>query len=107
MERKIIRLTESDLQNIVNNSVRKYLKEAYQNNQNYTHFAVNRETLKIVNGWTYSDIDPSELRQFKNDYFIVDLVDYGLDPKQYKILTRKTLIRQGIDPDDNNNWANS
>lgn len=82
-------------------------EESFQNNQNYSHFAVNKATNKIVNGWDYSDYDPSELRQFKNDYFTVDLVDNDLDPKQYKIVTGKYLIRQGIDPNDNNNWANS
>jgi hypothetical protein len=82
-------------------------EESFQNNQNYSHFAVNKATNKIVNGWDYSDYDPNELRQFKNDYFTVDLVDNDLDPKQYKIVTGKYLLRQGIDPNDNNNWANS
>lgn len=117
MSKKIIRLTESDLHRIIENSVKKYInekgmeegcnEESFQNNQNYSHFAVNKATNKIVNGWDYSDYDPSELRQFKNDYFTVDLVDNDLDPKQYKIVTGKYLIRQGIDPNDNNNWANS
>ena len=81
--------------------------EQFQNNQGYSHFAVNKTTGKIVNGWDYADYDPSELRQFKKDYFINDLIDYELDPKQYKIVTSKFLLRQGIDPNDNNNWANS
>ena len=81
--------------------------ESFQNNQNYSHFAVNKATNKIVNGWDYSEYDPSELRQFKKDYFDVDMVDYGFNPRDYKIVTGKYLLRQGIDPDDNNNWANS
>lgn len=76
-------------------------------NQNYTHFAVNKETGKIVNGWDYSDVESWELKQFKRDYFIVDLIDYDLDPKQYKILTTKSLQRQGIDPFNSDNWANA
>ena len=82
-------------------------EESFQNNQGYSHFAVNKTTNKIVNGWDYADYDPNELRQFKNDYFTRDLIDYDLDPKQYKIVTGKYLLRQGIDPNDNNNWANS
>ena len=82
-------------------------EESFQNNQGYSHFAVNKATNKIVNGWDYKDYDPNELRQFKNDYFTRDLIDYDLDPKQYKIVTGKYLLRQGIDPNDNNNWANS
>lgn len=113
----LIRLTESDLHRMIENSVRKIVteighttrcnEETFKNNQNYSHFAVNKATNKIVNGWDYNGYDPEELRQFKKDYFTVDLIDYGLDPKQYKIVTAKFLIRQGIDPDDNNNWANS
>lgn len=82
-------------------------EESFQNNQGYSHFAVNKKTNKIVNGWDYSEYDPSELRQFKNDYFERDLIDYDLDPKQYKIVTGKYLLRQGIDPNDNNNWSNN
>lgn len=80
---------------------------SFRNNQGYSHFAVNKVTNKIVNGWDYKGYDPNELRQFKKDYFDVDLVDYDLDPKQYKIVSGKFLLRQGIDPNDNNNWANS
>lgn len=82
-------------------------EETFQNNQGYSHFAVNKATNKIVNGWDYSEYDPSELRQFKKDYFDVDMVDYGFNPKDYKIVTGKYLLRQGIDPNDNNNWANA
>lgn len=77
------------------------------NNQEYTHYAVNKTTNKIVNGWDYNGYDPAELRQFKKDYFIADLLDYELDPKQYTILTRNSLIQRGINPDDDANWANS
>jgi len=79
----------------------------FRNNQNYSHFAINKTTNKIVNGWDYRSYDPQELKQFKNDYFTTDLVDYGLNPKEYKIYTNKYLRKNGIDPDDNNNWANS
>lgn len=81
--------------------------ETFKNNQNYSHFAVNKTTNKIVNGWDYHGYDHDELKQYKRDYFIDDMIDYGFDPKQYKIYTDKYLRRNGIDPDDNNNWANS
>jgi hypothetical protein len=89
------------------NSKKTIKEETFQNNQGYSHFAVNKATNKIVNGWDYSEYDPSELRQFKKDYFDVDMVDYGFNPKDYKIVTGKYLLRQGIDPNDNNNWANA
>ena len=72
-----------------------------------THFAVSKKSGKILNGWDYSEYDPSELRQFKKDYFDVDMQDYGFDPKSYKIVTGKYLLRQGVDPDDNSNWVNN
>lgn len=117
MGKNILRLTEGDLRNLVMESVKNILREwdtnemeegeSFQNNQNYSHFAVNKATNKIVNGWDYADYDPSELRQFKKDYFDVDMADYGFNPRDYKIVTSKFLLRQGIDPNDNNNWANS
>lgn len=81
--------------------------ESFQNNQGYSHFAVSKKSGKIVNGWDYSEYDPSELRQFKKDYFDTDMIDYGFNPKDFRILTYKYLVRNGIDPNDNNNWANN
>ena len=96
------------IEEAVKRSIYNFLnEETFTNNQGYSQFAVNKATNKIVNGWDYHDIDPSELKEFKRDYFIVDLIDYDLDPKQYKIVGEKYLIRNGIDPNDNNNWANS
>ena len=119
MKKGIVRLTEADLHKMIMESAKRVLKEmgrydsdleegeSFKNNQNYSHFAVNKATNKIVNGWDYSEYDPSELRQFKKDYFDADMVDYGFNPRDYKIVTGKYLLRQGIDPNDNNNWANS
>jgi hypothetical protein len=77
-----------------------------RNNYNYTHFAVHKKLGKILNGWDFSDYDPEDLRSDKRYYFMDDLEDMGLNPKDYKILTYKTLMRLGIDPDDNSNWLN-
>ena len=79
----------------------------FKNNQGYSHFAVSKKNGKIVNGWNYKNYDPSELRQFKKDYFDTDLIDYGFDPKNFRILTYKYLVKNGINPDDNSNWANN
>ena len=82
------------------------LNENYTH-ENYTHFAVNKNTGLIVNGWDYSDYDPEELKQFKKDYFFQDLIDNDFNPKDYKILTRKGCEKQGINPDDIDNcWSN-
>ena len=100
----VIRLTESDLHKIIKESVKRILKE---NVSLYTHYAVNKNTNLIVNGWDYEGHDGDELRQFKKDYFDYDLIDYGFNPKDYKILTKKACLRQGINPDDEMNcWSN-
>ena len=65
MKKDIIRLTESDLKNVILESVKKIIKE--NESLNYTHFAVNKNTNLIVNGWDYSDYDNEELRQYKRD----------------------------------------
>lgn len=103
---KLVRLTEADLHNMIINAAKRIIKESSEE-ENYTHFAVNKNTKMIVNGWDYSGYDPTELRQFKRDYFFDDLEDYGLNPKDYTIVTRAYLERQGIDPNDQSNWANS
>ena len=82
-------------------SIAKKLNES-QNNTKYTHLAVNKFTNLIVNGWDYADEDPQDLKQFKNDYFIVDLKDYGFNPKVYKIVTTKFAEKNGI-----NEWSNT
>lgn len=72
----------------------------------YNYFAVSKITGKILNGWDYNGYNPVELKEYKKDYFIDDLVDYGFDPKKIKILSLKGLKRAGIDPDDDSNWSN-
>lgn len=82
------------------------LNESKVDDYQPTHFAVNKTTGKIVNSWDYRGYDSEELRTFKRDYFIQDLIDNDLDPKQYVIMKKAACIRRGINPDDNSNWAN-
>lgn len=65
---KLVRLTEADLHNMIINAAKRIIRESSEED-NYTHFAVNKNTKMIVNGWDYSGYDPTELRQFKRDYF--------------------------------------
>lgn len=106
----ITRITESELRNMILGVASRIIREENEQNdgaESYTHFAVNKASGKIVNGWDYREYDPSELRQFKNDYFFNDLKDYGLDPREYTILSKNRLMRDGIDPNDQANWSNS
>ena len=83
------------------------LEEGVNNDPEYTHYAVNKTTKKIVNGWEYGGYDPEDLRSDKKYYFFDDLADNELDPKQYSIFTKKRLMSLGIDTDDDANWATS
>ena len=74
--------------------------------ENYTHFAIYKPTGKIVNGWNYNGYEPAELKQFKKDYFIDDLVDMGMNPQEITILTKRGCASKGINPMDNSSWQN-
>lgn len=116
-----MKISESQLKNIINEEIQKAISEAkYKkiseivkkciseaiNDQNYTHFAILKQNGKIVNGWDYSDYDPADLRSDKKYYFTQDIIDYGFNPKDIKILTKKACIKQGINPDDDSCWTN-
>lgn len=73
-------------------------------NPKYTHFAALKSDNKIVNGWDYNGYEPAELKQFKSDYFFVDIKDMDIDPRLVAIYTKRTLERKGINPLDSNNW---
>jgi hypothetical protein len=74
---------------------------------NYTHFAVNKTTGLIVDGWDYSGYDTDELKSFMKDYFFDDLKNNGFNPKAYKIMTFNGCKRAGVNPNDNTNWSNT
>lgn len=73
-------------------------------NPKYTHFAVLKDSNKIVNGWDYNGHEQSELKQFKKDYFINDIIDMDINPKLVNIYTKNKLMQIGINPFDSNNW---
>lgn len=109
MNKKTITLTEQEFKNLISESVKQVLKEheAFSNDEpSNTHYAVSKLNGKILFSWEYGDIEPSELREFKRDYFTQDLIDNELNPKTISILGRKTCVKRGIDPKDNNSWAN-
>lgn len=104
-EGKLNKIIDNVLAEAFSTTIKKSLNEAI--NSQYTHFAVNKKTNLIVNGWDYSDYDNSELRSFADDYFWDDMRDYEFNPKEYKILSRQGCLKQGINPDDEMNcWSN-
>lgn len=104
--KRTIRLTESELKSIITESVKAILKEGQNDTLTYTHYAVHKPSKKIVNGWDYSGYDPQELKMYKNDYFTADLIDMEMNPKEIAIWGRKKCEREGLNPADDNSWAN-
>lgn len=70
--------------------------------QSYTHFAVFKSDGKIATGWDYSDTDKEDIKEFSK----YDLKDDFPDNKvsEFKIVTKKGLEKQGINPFDSDNW---
>ena len=82
----------------------KTTKKTFILGKGYTHFAVNKETNLIITGWDYSTIDTEELKEFKNDYFNLDLINLEIDIKTVKILNRKNVEKLHSDISNSNNW---
>lgn len=82
------------------------LNEGILADNNYTHFAVNKQTGKLLEAWNYKGIYREELIAEKNSYFYNDLADLDLPLKKgdIKIVTKGTLAKEGINPQDINNW---
>lgn len=75
-----------------------------QINPKYTHFAILKNTNKIITGWDFRHIDPDELKLDKMHYFFRDIIDMDFKPKEVLIGTVKKLKKEGIDPFNSNNW---
>jgi hypothetical protein len=70
----------------------------------YTHFAVNKNDNKIYNGWEYdADTDKESIMH----YCKMDLNDMDLNPKDFKVNSKKFLLSKGIDPFNSDNWKNT
>ena len=117
-----IKLSEGELRDVINEAIHNVMSknineacdeaevkggEYHDKELNFTHFAVNKQTNLIVDGWDYSGYDTEDLKDFKADYFYDDLRDNGFNPKAYKILSFKACKRAGMDPNDNINWSNT
>lgn len=68
----------------------------------YTHFAILTKTNKIVNGWDYTGIEPESIKEYVREDLKNDFPEYKLS--DFKVLTRKNLIKSGLNPSDTNCW---
>jgi len=70
----------------------------------YTHFAINKITGLILNGWDYKGYDQEELISDKQYYFYGDLTDWELKPTEISILQRASVVKRGIVIEDTQSW---
>ena len=75
-------------------------KQKQKINKKYSHFAVSKEDGKIVDAWETLD-DIETLKHYAN----LDLKDNDHNPRDFNILSGKTLIKRGINPYDSDNWG--
>jgi hypothetical protein len=78
------------------------VNEASKLGKGYTHFAIDKETNKIVDGWDYKKSSKDEIVHYSK----IDLKDNFPDrkPSEFKIVSRKYLMDKSIDPSNTNNW---
>lgn len=69
-------------------------------NKKYTHFALDKATNKIVNGWEYKDLDKESIAYYVKG----DLKDMDIKPAEVSILTAQALKKRGIDPFTWDSW---
>ena len=81
--------------------------EDYDMTANDTHFAIYKPQNKIIFSWNYSDVDPVDLRNRREEYFTTDIRDNGINPKDVKVLSRNMVVRMGLDPTKQENWTNN
>ena len=92
------------------NKTKLSIKEGTENpmaDPNYTHFAIQKSTNQILNGWNYSGYESEELGSNKQEYFFIDLEDFttnGMKKNDILITTRKNMEKKGIDPTNGDNW---
>ena len=67
----------------------------------YTHFALRGSDQLILTGWDYRGVDKEDISYYAK----VDLKDMDVNPSDYKILTKDSLTKIGIDPFDTENWV--
>ena len=76
----------------------------------YTHFAIFKDSGKIVDGWDYSSLYDEYSRTYDKssiaEYTKMDLMDNFPDhkPSEFKVVTKRYLEKNGVDTSDTNNW---
>ncbi len=65
------------------------------NQPDYKYYILNFKTKKIITGWEYIEDAKDALQE---------IIEYG--GNEFLIKSKKVLLSEGVDPDDNSNWSN-
>ena len=81
------------------------MKKVVNKNKN-THFAINKNTNKILESWNYEGYEQDELKKYKNEYFTKDLNrNYPfLNENDIVVVTSKNLDKRQINEDSKKDW---
>jgi hypothetical protein len=86
----------------------KKLKESTMkkvNNKN-THFAINKNTNKILESWNYEGYDQDELKNYKDEYFTKDVKRNHpfLNENEIVVVTSKNLEKRQLNESNKKDW---
>lgn len=81
------------------------MKKNAKNNKS-THFAIDKRTNKILESWNYEGHDIEDLKNYKNEYFKKTMVENhpNINMKDVKIVAKNNLLKEGLNPDNKNDW---
>lgn len=80
-----------------------YEAKAFKVDKTYTHFCVDKKTGKIVDGWDYKGTDNDSIKE----YYKLDMKDNDRDLKEYSLIPKDKLIKQGVDPFNWDSWRSN
>ena len=83
------------------NTMGKIIKESKN-----THFAINKNTNKILESWNYEGYDHDELKTYKDEYFTKDIITKYpfLNENDVTVVTRQNLSKRNLNESLKKNW---
>jgi len=81
------------------------MKKVNNKNKN-THFAINKNTNKILESWNYEGYDQDELKKYKNEYFTKDVKRNHpfLNENEIVVVTSKNLEKRQLNENNKKDW---
>ena len=77
-----------------------------KNKNNSTHFAINKNTNKILESWNYEGYDHDELKTYKDEYFTKDVKRNHpfLNENEIVVVNSKNLEKRQLNENDKKDW---